>query len=163
MSAKKEKSGFAKRFQKARQNKGMTTKELAEKIGVDKRTVEGWEGIKKGEENSKSLLAVNLSKSAIVLDEFEDYLIFGDEPAEQYSLEIKEELKNLTIDDIRKYHDKELTGKRSRLILTDELIEEITRCWCEKGLSCYRSYVDNTIRRYEQNRPAEKPAKSDDK
>ena len=88
------------------------------------------------------------------LDVTPEYLLFGDENMNIYMMKLEDELKNLTVDEIRYYHKQELTDKvLCHLKLTDSFVTSIQTYWRAHTLSCYRPYVQDTIIRYCHNRP----------
>ncbi len=74
-----------------------------------------------------------------------------------YMKEIVNELKRLTFDAIKEIHDSEADGTNlPELSLSGQVIDEIASKWNElvvppkRGI--YKSYVEQTITRYAQNR-----------
>ena len=147
----KELHEFSKRLKEARIGL-YTQKQLAEKSGVNIKTIKRLENFNKND--NPSPLAQNLLNVAQVLDVTPEYLLFGNESMEQYMSQIEQELKSLTISEIRFYHKQKLTDKiLAHLKLTDSFVDGIWQYWKDNTLSCYRPYVQDTIIRYCHHRP----------
>lgn len=153
--SKKNLSDFSLRLSNAR--RGLyTQQELAEKSGVNLRTIQRLEGIEKKEDPAfeQKPLASNLLLLAQALDVTPEYLLFGDENMDIYMQKLEKELKNLSLAEIRHYHKLALTDKvLCHLKLTDSFITNIQSYWTQNTVRCYRSYVQDTIIRYCHNRP----------
>lgn len=148
-------SDFSTRLKEERKRHGYTQESLAEKCNISKQTLRRYEQRKNDEQTSP--LAETLVKIAQVLDVTVEYLLFGKDQMDLYMNQLEKELKELTIEDIRYYHKKEMTGKvLAHLALTDEFIAEIQEYWRKHTLSCYRTYVQDTIIRYCHHRPKRK-------
>lgn len=150
---KKNLHGFSIRLKEAR--KGIYTQEqLANVSGVNIKTIKRLENFE--ENDNPSPLALNLVYLAQALDVTPEYLLLGEDDMNIYMKKLETELKALTIDQIRYYHQQTLTEKvLAHLKLTDTFINEIQRYWNENTISCYRPYVQETIIRYCHNRPKE--------
>ena len=81
VKSKKNLSNFSIRLKKARQEILYTQKELAEKSGVNLRTIQRLENIEKMEDSfaEPKPLASNLLLLSQILDVTPEYLLFGDE------------------------------------------------------------------------------------
>lgn len=146
---------FSLRLKKARAGK-YTQEQLAEISGVSLKTIQRLEAIEEGE--NKSPLACNLIPLAQALDVTSEYLLLGEDDMRIYMEKLKDELKGLTNDQVKKYHDKELNDKvLAHLKLTESFVTAIQSCWAKNhAVRYYRSYVKETILKYCQNRGEEK-------
>ena len=154
-NSKKNLSNFSLRLKEARFNI-YTQRQLAEKSGVTLKTIQRLENIEKMDDLSAEPkpLASNLLMLSQALDVTPEYLLFGDENMNIYMRELEDELKNLSVEEIRYYHKQKLTDKvLCHLKLTDSFIINIQNYWKAHTLSCYRPYVQDTIIRYCHNRP----------
>lgn len=153
-TTKKTHHSFSIRLKESR--KGIYTQEqLANTSGVNIKTIKRLENFDK--KDNPSPLALNLVFLAQALDVTPEYLLLGEDNMNIYMKTLECELKALTIDEIRYYHNKSLTDKvLAHLKLTDSFINEIQRYWKEHTISCYRPYVQDTIIRYCHNRPKKK-------
>lgn len=155
MESHNELSDFSKRLKKERIRQGYTQKSLSEECNISVQTLSRYEQRKKDDQTSP--LAEYLVKIAQALDITVEYLLFGKDQMDLYMNQLKKELKELTIADIRHYHKMPMTAKvLSHLALTDDFIDEIHKYWREHTLSCYRPYVQDTIIRYCHHRPKRK-------
>lgn len=154
-NSKKKLSSFSLRLKESRS--GIYTQhQLAEKSGVSLKTIQRLENIEKMDNPTAEPkpLASNLLMLSQALDVTPEYLLFGDENMNIYMRKLEDELKNLSIEEIRYYHKQELTDKvLCHLKLTDSFVTNIQKYWRTHTLSCYRPYVQDTIIRYCHNRP----------
>lgn len=150
-TTKKKLHGFSIRLKESR--KGLYTQEqLANVSGVNIKTIKRLENFE--ENDNPSPLALNLIFLAQALDVTPEYLLLGENNMNIYMEKLENELKALSIDEIRYYRHQNLTDKvLAHLKLTDSFINEIQRYWKENTISCYRPYVQETIIRYCHNRP----------
>ena len=158
--SKKILSDFSIRLKNAREGI-YTQKELAEKSGVALKTIQRLENItkEKNSNNEQKPLASNLLLLSQALDVTPEYLLFGNENMNIYMEILEEELKQLTVEEIRYYHRQKTTDKvLCHLRLTNSFVENIQHYWKENTMSCYRPYVQDTIIRYCHNRPKKKMA-----
>ncbi len=133
-----------------------TQQQLAEKSGVSLKTIQRLENIERRDnpDEEPKPLASNLLLLSQALDVTPEYLLFGDENMNIYMDILEDELKNLSIEEIRYYHKQGMTDKiLCHLKLTDSFVANIQLYWKEHTISCYRSYVQDTIIRYCHNRP----------
>lgn len=154
-NSKKKLSDFSLRLKKSRQG-FYTQEQLAQKSGVSLKTIQRLENIEKMDDaaSEPKPLASNLLLLSQVLDVTPEYLLFGNESMDIYMNILEEELKNLSIEEIRYYHKQQLTDKvLCHLKLTDSFITKIQQYWSAHTIRCYRSYVQDTIIRYCHNRP----------
>lgn len=133
-----------------------TQQQLAEKSGVSLKTIQRLENIEKMDDPAAEPkpLASNLLMLSQALDITPEYLLFGDENMNIYMMKLEDELKKLSIEEIRYYHKQKMTDKvLCHLKLTDSFVTNIQQYWRTHTLSCYRPYVQDTIIRYCHNRP----------
>lgn len=155
MKLHNELSDFSKRLKEERIRQGYTQQSLSKESKIPIQTLRRYEQRKIDEQTSP--LAENLIKIAQVLDITVEYLLFGKDQMDLYMNQLKKELKELTIADIRHYHKMPMTEKvLAHLALTEEFITEIQEYWRKHALSCYRPYVQDTIIRYCHHRPERK-------
>lgn len=154
-NSKKTLSNFSLRLKAAR-SEIYTQSELSAKSGVSLRTIQRLENIEKKDNPTAepTPLASNLLMLSQALDVTPEYLLFGDESMNIYMQELENELRNLSIEEIRYYHKQALSDKvLCHLKLTDSFVASIQEYWRTHTLSCYRPYVQDTIIRYCHNRP----------
>lgn len=153
--SKKKLSPFSKRLKEAR--KGIyTQQQLATESNVALKTIQRLETLP-NDGTSYSPLAIHLLQLSQALDVTPEWLLNGNEQMDIYMNQIKEELKNLSIEEIRYYHSQPLTDKvLSHLKLTDDFITDLQQYWIQNTISCYRPYVQDTIIRYCHHRPKTK-------
>ena len=151
-------SNFSLRLKEARAEI-YTQQQLAEKSGVSLKTIQRLENIEKMDDPDAEPkpLASNLLMLSQALDVTPEYLLFGNENMNIYIMKLEDELKKLSIDEIRYYHKQKMTDKvLCHLKLTDSFVTTIQQYWRTHTLNCYRPYVQDTIIRYCHNRPRKK-------
>jgi len=152
----KQLSKFAERLKKAREKAGYSQKNLAEKADV------GYSTLCRYEQETRDNVfprPLNLLHLAQVLDVTPEFLLEGKDDMNLYMDDFTGELKALSDDDIRRYHDMDMTDKvLAHLKLTEDFIRDVQASWGRSGsrVTYNRQYVMEVIIKYASNRPAKR-------
>lgn len=152
----KQLSKFAKRLKEARKAAGYSQKKLAEKADVGYSTLCRYE---RETRNNVFPRPLNLLHLAQVLDVTPEFLLEGKDDMNLYMDDLTGELEALNDDDIRRYHDMDMTDKvLAHLKLTEDFIRDVQASWSNGASRApyTRPYVMEVIIKYASNRPAKR-------
>ena len=145
---------FGTRLRDLRKNSGKSQKELAQEIGIAKRTIEDYEQSKAKDPNAFTLLLL-----AAYFDVDPTFLLFGGNSkmaTNAYVQMVKEEMKQLCdSQQVREIHDSNYNGTVTKLAVLDQDLADIANDWKERKLFASRvnkPYIHETMVKYCQNR-----------
>lgn len=148
---------FADNLKRLRKERNMSQSQLACISCISIKTIQNYEQNRDG----RAPTLHNLMLLADIFNVTPYYLYYGGDKEmatnSLYMDEILFELEQLPIDAIKEIHDSEAMGiNLPKLSISDSVLDKIAAKWNEKVVSpkrgVYRSYAEQTITRYAQNR-----------
>ena len=143
---------FANNLKKLRKERNMSQVQLANISGISVKTIQNYEQ----DRNGMAPTLPNLMMLADIFSVTPSYLYYGGDK-EMYVDDLLFELAQLSTESIKEIHDSEASGgSLPKLSISNAIINKITYKWNKDVVlpkrGFYKSYVEQTIIRYAQNR-----------